>query len=82
VEGQKSSKLELTPKSEEAREHLKKVEIWFPLTSGYPIQQKFYLGSGDYMLVSYQETKLDANLSDKAVRLELPPNVKREYPQK
>ncbi len=80
--GQKTSKLELIPKSEEARAHLQKVEIWFPLTAGNPIQQKFYLGSGDYMLVTYQDTKIDPNLPDAAVRLALPANVKREYPQK
>jgi outer membrane lipoprotein-sorting protein len=82
VEGQQTSKLVLVPKSAEAQEHLKKVEIWFPLTSGYPVQQKFYLGSGDYMEVHYTDAKLDPNLSDAAVRLTLPPGVKREYPQK
>lgn len=82
IEGQKASKLELVPKSEEARLHLKKVEIWFSQETGYPVQQKFYMGSGDYMLVNYMDTKLDANLPDQAVRLKLPANVKREYPQK
>ena len=82
VGGQKTSKLELTPKSQEARSHLQKVEIWFPLTSGNPIQQKFHLGSGDYMLVNYQDIKIDPNLPDTAVRLALPANVKREFPQK
>lgn len=80
--GLKASKLELTPKSEDARQHLQRVEIWFPLNAGNPIQQKFHLGSGDYMLVTYQDTKLDPNLPDSAVRLALPANVKREYPQK
>lgn len=80
--GVKASRLELVPKSEEARGHLQKVEIWFPLTAGNPIQQKFHLGSGDYMLVTYQDTKIDPNLPDAAVRLVLPANVKREYPQK
>lgn len=82
VGDQKCSKLELIPKSEEARVHLKKVEIWFPLTSGYPVQQKFFTGGGDYMLVSYLDMKLEPNLPDPAVRLKLPANVKREYPQK
>jgi outer membrane lipoprotein-sorting protein len=58
------------------------VEIWFSQESGNPVQQKFYMGSGDYMLVNYAETKLDANLPEQAVRLKLPANVKREYPQK
>ncbi|MCC6342425.1 MAG: hypothetical protein IT166_09510 [Bryobacterales bacterium] len=82
VDNQKTSKLVLIPKSADALEHLKKVEIWFPLTSGYPIEQKFYLGSGDYVEVHYTGAKLEPNLSDAAVRLTLPPGVKREYPQK
>ncbi|MBL8234565.1 MAG: hypothetical protein JNL98_39065 [Bryobacterales bacterium] len=80
--GKKTSKLELIPKSNEARQHLSKVEIWFPSDSGYPVQQKFYQGSGDYVLVSYSEAKLDSAIPDTAVRLALPKGVKREYPQK
>ncbi|MBI4906510.1 MAG: hypothetical protein HY820_22970 [Acidobacteria bacterium] len=82
VDGQKASKLELTPKSAEALQHLKRVEIWFPSAAGTPIQQKFYLGSGDYMLVQYSAMKLEPELADSAVRLSLPGNVKREYPGK
>jgi outer membrane lipoprotein-sorting protein len=82
VSGQKATRIELVPKSKEAREHLTKVEIWFPHTSGSPLQQKFYLTSGDYMLVSYADLRLEPNLPDTAVKLNLPKNVKREYPQK
>jgi outer membrane lipoprotein-sorting protein len=74
--------LELVPKSSEARQHLTKVEIWFPHESGFPIQQKFYQGSGDYVLVSYSETRLESHIPDSSVRLVLPKSVKREYPQK
>lgn len=82
IEGQKTSKLELTPRTPEALEHLKRVEIWFPLSSGTPVQQKFYLGSGDYMLVQYSSLKMEPDLPESAVRLNLPANVKREYPGK
>ncbi|MBI3682949.1 MAG: outer membrane lipoprotein carrier protein LolA [Acidobacteria bacterium] len=82
LQGQRTSKVELAPLQEEARRHLKRVEIWFPHDSGFPIQQKFHLASGDYVLVGYSDIKLDPNLPDSAVRLNLPKNVKREYPQK
>lgn len=82
IGGRIASKLELIPKSQEALQHLKKVEIWFPLDSGFPVQQKFHLGSGDYVVVSYGDVKLHTSLPDSAVRLNLPKNVKREYPQK
>ncbi|MBI3208072.1 MAG: hypothetical protein HYZ37_04110 [Candidatus Solibacter usitatus] len=80
LDGAAASKLELVPKSEEALKHLKRVEIWFPAGGGSPVRQKFYLGSGDYMLVMYWGMKLEANLPDSAVRLALPANVKREFP--
>lgn len=82
VDGQKASKLEMTPTSEQAREHLRRVEIWFPLSGGLPIQQKFFQNSGDYVMVSYSGLKLEANLAESAIRLALPKDVKREYPQK
>lgn len=82
VETQKTTRLEMIPKSSEARQHLKSVEIWFAQTSGYPVQQKFCQSSGDYVVVTYTDTKLNPNLPDSAVRLQLPPGVKREYPQK
>lgn len=82
VEGQKASKLELTPNAEQAREHLRRVEIWFPLSGGLPIQQKFFQNSGDYVMVTYSDLKLDSNLAESAIRLTLPKDVKREYPQK
>lgn len=82
IGGQKTSKIELTPLGEQARVHLKRVEIWFPSASGIPIQQKFYQSSGDYVQVSYSDAKLDPGLPESAVRLSLPKDVKREYPQK
>jgi len=82
VAGRKASRIELVPKSEQAREHLKRVEIWFPANSGNPIQQKFYLPSGDYVLVTYTGMKIEPNIPESAVRLNLPPGVKREFPQK
>lgn len=82
LQGKETSKLELVPKSSAAQEHLKKVEMWLPHEAGHPIQQKFFQSSGDYVLVSYSETKLESALPDTAVRLNLPKGVKREYPQK
>lgn len=82
LDGQKTSKLELIPKSQEALQHLKKVEIWFPQASGLPLQQKFFMGSGDYMIVTYGDVKAAQNLPESAVKLNMPANVKREFPQK
>ncbi len=81
VEGQKTMRLELIPKSKEVAGHLKKFELWIS-DAGYPVQQKFYLPGGDYMLMTYSNMKLNPDLPDSALKLHLPKNVKREYPQK
>ena len=54
VDGKKTDRLELIPKSKEVRQHLNKLELWIS-EAGFPVQQKFYLQAGDYMLVTYTE---------------------------
>jgi outer membrane lipoprotein-sorting protein len=82
VSGEKTTRLELTPKSAAVLEHLKKVELWISDTGGYPVQQKFYMPGSDYMLVTYSEMKLNPDLPDSALKLKLPRGVKREFPQR
>jgi outer membrane lipoprotein-sorting protein len=82
VGGRKAHRLELTPKSAEALQHLKKVELWIAADGGYPSQQKFFLAGGDFTLVTYTDVKLNPPLSDAALRLKLPKGVKREQIQK
>ena len=80
VENQKVARLELTPKSEET--HLKKVDLWISGANGLPVRQKLYWPGGDYDVANYTNVKTNLNLPDAAVKLEVPKNVKREYPQK
>jgi outer membrane lipoprotein-sorting protein len=82
VAGQKTARLELIPISKEVLQHLKKLELWVSESTGYPVQQKFFLPANDYMLVTYTGMKANPDLSDSALRLKLPKGVKREHPQK
>lgn len=82
IGSQKTARLELTPKSKEVLQHLKKFELWIADSSGYPAQQKFYLPGGDYMLVTYSDLKVNPDLTDSALKLKLPKGVKFEYPQR
>ncbi len=79
--GQSAWHLELIPKSAQAREHLKKVDLWISAANGQPVQQKFQEPSGDYHLIAYSNVQLDVNISDQAFNLPTK-GVKREYPQK
>jgi outer membrane lipoprotein-sorting protein len=81
IAGQKTDCLELIPKSKEVLQHLSKLEMWVA-DNGYPVQQKFYLKTGDYELATYSGMQINPNLPDSALKLKLPKNVKREYPQR
>jgi outer membrane lipoprotein-sorting protein len=80
--GKKAVKLELTPKSQDAREQLTKVELWLPENAEFPLQQKFYQPSGDYIFITYSDVKLNAPLTQEALALKMPKNVKKVTPQK
>ncbi|HTT61163.1 MAG TPA: hypothetical protein VMG35_04950 [Bryobacteraceae bacterium] len=81
IGGQKCDNLELTPKSKQVLQHLVKLEMCVA-DDGYPVQQKFYLPGGDYSLATYSDMKINPDLPDSALKLKLPKNVKREYPQR
>jgi outer membrane lipoprotein-sorting protein len=81
VGGQKTELLELIPKSKEVLGHLPKLEMWMA-ENGYPIQQKFYLPGGDYQLATYSDIKINPPIAESDLKLRLPKNVKREYPQR
>ncbi|MDQ2948658.1 MAG: outer membrane lipoprotein carrier protein LolA [Acidobacteriota bacterium] len=82
--GEKTIRIELTPKSEQARDYLQKLDLWIPERPAqpYPIQEKIYQKSGDYRLVTYSEMKINPPLKPDALKLKLPAGVKTEYPQK
>ncbi len=82
INGVPATRVELTPRSPAVQEHLKRVEMWFPLKEGCPIQQKFHKPSGDYEMSTYSAVQLNPNLTEADVALKLPKNVKREYPLK
>jgi outer membrane lipoprotein-sorting protein len=81
IAGQKTSVVQLVPKSQEVLRHLHKLEMWVA-DNGYPLQQKFYLQGGDYELATYTNMKINPDLPDSALKLHLPNHVKKEYPQK
>jgi outer membrane lipoprotein-sorting protein len=82
VAGQKTVRLELIPKSKEVLAHLQKVELWISDTNGLPAQQKFHMPGGDFTQATYSNVKVNPNLPDSALKLNLPKGVKRETPQK
>jgi outer membrane lipoprotein-sorting protein len=82
VGGQKTYRLELTPKQKEAAEHVRRIELWISDANAQPAQEKVWQGTKDYTLIAYSDVKLNPNIKEEALRLKLPADVKREYPQK
>jgi len=61
---------------------LKQADLWVEVAEGRIVQQKFLEGNGNFRLVTYWDAKWNPELTDAAVRLDLPKDVKRESPQK
>jgi outer membrane lipoprotein-sorting protein len=82
ISGQKTHKLELTPRNQKMKENFRLLELWVSEDGSYPVQQRFIAPSGDYNLATYSNVKLNPTLAAADLKLKLPQGVKREYPQK
>jgi len=77
VAGQKASRIVLVPKSADMVAMFPKFELWISDATGISIQQKIYEQGGNYTIATYENMKLDANIPDSAVKLNLPKGVIR-----
>lgn len=82
INGKPCTRIELTPKQDSALLKLKKIEVWLGNADGYPQRQKLFQGAGDYNQATYTDLKINSSLTEKELRLDLPKNVKKEYPTK
>ncbi len=82
INGVKADRLELTPRSEEALKHVRRIELWVSQTDGIVVQQKVHQPSRDYKMFTYSDIKLNPSMTEDSVKLKLPKGVKKETPQK
>ena len=81
VAGQTTVKLELIPKSEDARKRFPKLELWISTETWQTVQQRPYqTGGHDYRVFTYTNIKLNPQLPDKVFKLDIPKKVKRIFP--
>jgi len=65
--------LELTPRSDEVRAQITKIQMWIDEASWLPIQQKFFEATeGDYFLFHYSKIKENLKLGDPAFKPDWP----------
>ena len=81
IDQHKAFVLTLTPKSEDVRKQITKIQIWLDSSSWLPIQQKFFeAGSGDYFLFKYSNMMKNLKISDSRFKPDWPKNVTRVKP--
>lgn len=82
LDRKKTVLLELTPKSEQIRNQIMKIQMWVDEASWLPIQQKFFeAGSGDYFLFHYTNAMKNLNLGDVKFKQDWPKRVTRVKPR-
>jgi outer membrane lipoprotein-sorting protein len=77
VAGEKTTRIVLVPKSQDVANMFPKFELWISDATGISVQQKIYEKGGNYTLATYPNTKLDSNIKDSEIQLNLPKGVTR-----
>jgi outer membrane lipoprotein-sorting protein len=82
VDHRKTLVLELTPKSEDIRRQISKIQMWIDPSSWLPLQQKFFEGgSGDYFMSHYSNMMKNLNISESKFKQDWPKDVTRVRPR-
>ena len=82
MDGEKAARLQLTPKADDVRAQISKIELWINEVSWLPVQQKFYeTGSGDYFTIHYTNVVYNVPLADARFKARWPSGVTRVKPQ-
>jgi len=76
-------RLQLIPKTGEARQYVTQLELWIPESGDpYPLQEKISEPSRDYRRITYTGIKTNQPLPPDALQLKPAPGFKTEYPGK
>jgi outer membrane lipoprotein-sorting protein len=81
INGTDTTRIELTPKSDEMKKLITKIDMWIAAGQSTPVRVKFSEPSKNYELVDYSETKLNPALPESAFKQEVPAGFKRIKPQ-
>jgi outer membrane lipoprotein-sorting protein len=82
IDHRKTLLLELTPKSDEVRKQITKIQMWVDESSWLPIEQKFFeAGGGDYFLVKYSNMMKNLKISDSKFKQDWPKDANRVKPR-
>src|ERR1700730_4721384 len=69
LNGLKVARLELTPRSDDVRTQISKIDLWLNEENWLPAQQQFYeTGSGDYSIIRYLNVARNVSIADARFR--------------
>jgi outer membrane lipoprotein-sorting protein len=81
LDHRKTVVVELTPKAEQIRSQITRIQMWIDEASWLPIQQKiFESGSGDYILFHYTSLMKNLKINDSKFKQDWPKNASHEKP--
>jgi len=82
LDSQKVVELELTPKSDEVRKQISKIDLWLNEATWLPAQQQFFeTGSGDYFIIRYTNVARNVHIPDSRFKPHWPSGVTKVKPQ-
>jgi len=82
LDHKKTVVLELTPKSDQMRAQITKIQMWIDEASWLPIQQKFFeTGAGDYILFHYTNMMKNLKINESKFKQDWPKNASHEKPR-
>jgi outer membrane lipoprotein-sorting protein len=82
LDHKKAVQIELTPKSDQMRKQIAKIQVWIDEASWLPIQQKFFeSGSGDYLIFHYTNVMKNLKIGDNQFKQDWPKGVTRTKPR-
>lgn len=82
VGGRKTVVIELTPKSQQIRDQITRIQMWVDEASWLPIQQKFFeAGSGDYFIFQYSNVRKNLKIADSRFKPDWPKNATKIKPR-
>jgi outer membrane lipoprotein-sorting protein len=82
LDHKKVALLELTPKSDQVRKQIAKIQMWVDEASWLPIQQKFFeSGSEDYLIFHYTNVMKNLKIGDSQFKQDWPKGATRTKPR-
>ena len=82
LDGKRALLLELTPKTEQVRAQISKIEMWVDESAWLPLQQKFFeAGSADYFIFRYSDIKKNLKIEESRFKADWPKNATKIKPR-